>query len=946
MGWLERIKNLSLRGPNVHVAPELENRIEALEERMVLVSGIIPGTLLAGPDWISRPDTLDVPPQPDGAVGTQFLVSVVNNRVFWRPKDGVTDPANPSTAPVEVNIINFFRNQAVQTNGDLIFTSTGTVLPAFDDTPYGLSFDTGQDPAVLITEPGVTIGAYVAPAGEPRDARCFYDSYFGRFVVSATDVAIGDHSVTYIGVSRSENPNDGWYFVSVNTEFSASITGRDATGNLQNLIDFYVANVNIGLTSNTILFTGNAYGVSGDTIVFGEDARMYGVQKQRLYEGSIGGAWSISPAKFDYRDMTSGPTVLNLTPAINSGDDANNGFVLTTLPDFLVDTTVFNGFRVIRITNADNGNRDVFADLTGVFNASIQGYTFDPPGFNEATAPSNAGGTTKIDLDFQNYIVADDAAGSFDISFFPLATMANPPRAVWVANPDIPGFGSLWTTNTLDRPNLVDQPEVRWYEMGAATTAIVPFGSFVVGTGLFYIQDGGVNLTGISGAEPGDPVDTYAPSIAVDRFNNMVLSFAASNPHLFIGAYYTGRFDADRFLTQWDQTTRPSKALQPGLDVYYRQFIGDGVPWGWYSGIGVDPVESGTFWTFNAYANIRPQDNLFGFWSTTWGAFRLLADQKIFAIDVSPSMFAVRNMDVNGDDVINSQDDLNGDGLEGTLIDLAIGRILQQVNDRALPGQDPTDNQGGVSLLIFSQTAAPVMVNLSPLAADPFIVNPGQQAIDSMTDFVEALKSIRLGSAGVRTESTVVAKNTLYAPIYNALQQLLLGTGVSQVECYSDGSGFLPTLFTPPLRGVRIDALTLGPYQTLGFIGDYARLAALSRGVLVTAATDPSLNPTPMSKSGIYDGGFVGPNGLPPDPKPFPTSVILPGLPSGLFPVQAPPATSPITNGPIPAAAAVTNAAPAVDSNTPPPVNTRRQIAASNTQAIDSLFSDPDLGLL
>src|SRR5205085_9454774 len=102
------------------------------------------------------------------------------------------------------------------------------------------------------------------------------------------------------------------------------------------------------------------------------------------------------------------------------------------------------------------------------------------------------------------------------------------------------------------------------------------------------------------------------------------LTFAASSPTTYAGAYYTGRLASDSA-----GTTEPVQTLAAGLDYYYRGF-GSRKRWGDYSGISIDPTDNATFWIYGEYAQTRgtvltqyPSED--GRWGTRIGKFSFAA---------------------------------------------------------------------------------------------------------------------------------------------------------------------------------------------------------------------------------------------------------------------------------------------------------------------------------
>ena len=67
-------------------------------------------------------------------------------------------------------------------------------------------------------------------------------------------------------------------------------------------------------------------------------------------------------------------------------------------------------------------------------------------------------------------------------------------------------------------------------------------------------------------------------------------------------------------------------------------------------------------------------------------------DNAIIAIDVSSSMYDTRGQDTNGDQKIDDDDDVNGDGVPGSLIDLALATILDVQAQGYLPDNVSIDH--------------------------------------------------------------------------------------------------------------------------------------------------------------------------------------------------------------------------------------------------------------
>lgn len=888
---------------------------EELEARDLMTSDVLPNTLISGPEMPNPPlpIAVDVPPIPMGAVGLNFVVSVANNNIKWQLKNlpnatSTTVAQGIGSAAVEISMSNFFNQSAVQIDGAPV-QNAGGQLASLALAQQLIVYNTA-DLGGPATSTLITFGDYTNPAAIPDDAQVIYDSYFGRYIVMANDTDVGDHSVVYVAVSATENPNDGWYFLSWDTQFEASDQPRDADGNLVDPGQAFLDNMRLGMTSDALVITGNVLFVppddGDDTIEFTPpiDSRILTITKQRLYEGGAAAGFGMipifdpvgRPGDFQIVPQFFGEAPINMVPSVNYGQDFDTNFILATLQTTsnIFGPEPFQGFAFFRLTNASN--TQLFIDEPVVISGAVlsPGYMVNTPGFNIAIARGGNNGLVSVNLDFNGAITSSYTdAGSYDIedyNFLPNVGAVVPTNVVWRADPDDPGNGWLVTANTLNRPGISsDFPEVRWYEFRAKTEQALPPGQFNF-NGVTFVQQGTVNTTDIDQTTNPLPVQTYSPGVGIDQFGDIAIAFSASNANLFIGPYYTGRFRADLTLGNYLGTTRRSRALvdQDTLAFYNRQAFGGPVYWGPSASAVPDLFDLGRWWTFNAYTETRPpQQNDFGFWATTWGAFALVPDSKVFVIDVSHSMFEVRNQDINGDGVVDASDDLNKDGKWGTTLDLAISLVLSQFDLGIMPGQG--DNPGTVSLIIFGADARPVQVNLTATGSGAFRVNPTIQTNGfTTTDFLTALFSIKEGSAGIRTETTVDPNSTNYSSIFAAAGLLQIPPVVTAIEIFSDGSGRFNPATAAPLVASRVTVAAVGPYQRVGYLDEYYNIATATDGVFlalgVPAAANLRLDRPAASISGRYDGGYVPSTGLPLPTKYLPSTVQgLPGVPDELF---------------------------------------------------------------
>lgn len=813
--------------------------MEYLEDRYAPVSDIIPGTDLAGPDF-----TGNVPPQPEGAVGTDYLVSVVNNNIQWRLKDG-------SDTPVEVSINDLFNNNPATITGQPIVDSSGNVLEFFDNTPIGINFGNATNQPFTVqalavggdggyTAPTVDTGPAAGTAGfGASGARVQYDQYLGRFVVKAEGNNNDNSSYIWVAVSVSENPNDGFHLLSL---FTFSSYDPDGRGVGQGFLDSTVRDVQFGMTRDALIFTGNVH-LEQSSVAF--DSRIFIVDKQFYFEGNGTTGIRFAPTLTDWYDGGSGSHHTNMIPTHNYDADENTAFILEPAPRELFNPITGDGIPIIPIPNQAHvfriDNAPFFSELVRNDPQLVTGLSAGFGFPTEALARGDVTGPVQISVNDQGSRIP---GGAIFTSAVYRPDQSNP----------FGGVGSIWTAHTLNRDTdgdgIPDRPTVRWYEFTARTPRADQ--NFTIP--VTRRQEGGVNADAADSIfDPNNNfiLDTWAPAIVVNSLNDMGISFAGSNEVTYISAFYAGRFEADVALNQFVGTTRPAKVLRYGEAFYNRQAPFGLPPWGPFSGIGLDPLDDDRFWAFNAYAS--EPSGLFGRWSTTWGAFELVPDTLIFAVDVSLSMEYIHSIDVNGDGVVDSQDDRNGDGLDGSVLDQAIYEIELLAARGILPSQD--GRPGNVALIIFGRDASPVEIDLLGTGGTTILGSPDADYNgNQIPDFLEAVRSIDTGEAGVISLSAVDPTRTFYNSALAAIGTVagLSGAGVTQVQMLSNGAGRLPDPANPPIPpNVRIDTIVLGPYQLVGDTTQYTSIAraTLSRVIRINNPSGVLSAPAPVGLS-------------------------------------------------------------------------------------------------
>lgn len=95
------------------------------------------------------------------------------------------------------------------------------------------------------------------------------------------------------------------------------------------------------------------------------------------------------------------------------------------------------------------------------------------------------------------------------------------------------------------------------------------------------------------------------PAIAVDKNQNVAISFSRSSLTEYVGAYYTIKKSSS------PSTLAPTRLLQSGKSNYNITFGGARNRWGDYNGIWLDPTNEETFWIYAEYA---APSNRWGTW--------------------------------------------------------------------------------------------------------------------------------------------------------------------------------------------------------------------------------------------------------------------------------------------------------------------------------------------
>lgn len=109
------------------------------------------------------------------------------------------------------------------------------------------------------------------------------------------------------------------------------------------------------------------------------------------------------------------------------------------------------------------------------------------------------------------------------------------------------------------------------------------------------------------------------PSIAVNRFNDVLIGFSRYSSNQYVSANYAFRAFNDSL-----NTMQTERAFKDGEDSYWKQQT-NSTPyrnrWGDYSATCVDPVNDGDFWTLQEYSrpHVGSLVNFSGRWAVWWG---------------------------------------------------------------------------------------------------------------------------------------------------------------------------------------------------------------------------------------------------------------------------------------------------------------------------------------
>jgi hypothetical protein len=378
-----------------------------------------------------------VPPDPHCAVGPDHVIVIGNVTIEWRPKDGIA-----SLPQYQSSLRTFF---------------------------IGLP---GPPPG-----PGTTLGTNCF------DPKVIYDQYSGRFVVVALERTDSPtNSRILLGVSKTSNPNDGWWLHSIDSKMNI--------GGLDRWADF----PGIGVDDKAIYITASMF-TFGASPAFG-GVRLWIVNKSPTIDGP-----NNSIAVTAYNPYTAVGSVEATTQPAHMFGPPGLGSGARPLGTFLVS---YSGL-------ADGGGNDFIQVI-------------------EVTDPLNTVGGPFFTAQLIGFGNIDSGAAMPDAPQLgsPYAIETNDRRAlnaVWRQN-QLVMCAEMLPSAGLD----AGQTTAHWWRVDTST--VIP--------GLALADQGHAGAEDLGGG-----TYTFYPSVMLDCELNMAVGFSASNSGIYCGAYYTTRLFGD-----------------------------------------------------------------------------------------------------------------------------------------------------------------------------------------------------------------------------------------------------------------------------------------------------------------------------------------------------------------------------------------------------------------
>jgi hypothetical protein len=337
-----------------------------------------------------------------------------------------------------------------------------------------------------------SLKSFFAPLGPPLgtftfDPKVIYDQYAERFVVITLERfdgggAGGDASYILVAVSKTSDPNAGWWYLAINskTTIGTGDTWADYPG--------------LAVDDNAIYITNNMFPFSTSTGSYG--VRLWIIDKNPFYAGGVA-AWNIydpyALAGVPGNESTTqpahmfGPPPGNLGTYLCSYSGWTNGGVGGT-----------EWVHLIEVGDPLGGGGGPFFTQIWVPVGDLEDIG-NPWGWPALPDAPQAGGNELIEVNDRRAL-----------------------NAVW-------RDGSLWISTTINPNSGADagHTTAHWFQIDPVVAGVLDQGD--VGAEDMGLVD----------------VYTFFPSVMVDHCGNMGIGFAASHPQIYGGAYYTGRLAGD-----------------------------------------------------------------------------------------------------------------------------------------------------------------------------------------------------------------------------------------------------------------------------------------------------------------------------------------------------------------------------------------------------------------
>ncbi len=163
--------------------------------------------------------------------------------------------------------------------------------------------------------------------------------------------------------------------------------------------------------------------------------------------------------------------------------------------------------------------------------------------------------------------------------------------------------GFLWATHSIANPTAPQYAAMRYYKVNTTNSSLVESGTL-----------GAANYWYIF------------PTLAVDKDQNIAITYSRSGTTEYCGAYYTTRLKND------PPGLSGSQILQTGKGNYVVTFSGTRNRWGDYTGIYLDPTDENNIWMHTEYVETTNR------WGTWVGKVRMVPFTGVLLSTPTPSI--------------------------------------------------------------------------------------------------------------------------------------------------------------------------------------------------------------------------------------------------------------------------------------------------------------------